>query len=109
MTISDLYLISPLFIAGYLVWVHGNIGLMAKAVARKRCDQLGVQLLDQTVTLERISIQHSKQLLFVICRQYAFEFSTVGDRRYKGSIQMLGRRVANVELAPFKEFVGSER
>lgn len=106
MTISDLYLIFPIAVVAYLIWQHGSVGLVARGVVKKRCDQLGVQFLDQTVILRRMSVRFSKRSLLGLCREYEFEFATVGDRRYTGRVWLLGRGVMRIELEPFKEVGG---
>lgn len=66
------------------------------------CEKSGVQLLDQNVTLQRLRFRRSGHSLFSIERVYSFEFSSVGDYRYKGSIRLRGQHVQAIELAPFK-------
>lgn len=102
MTLNDLLLIALIASLAYIVWLHTCISRVAIAAAKRHCEKEGVQLLDQNVVLKHISIKLSPRSLFAIKRRYAFEFSSVGDRRYKGYINLLGRRVENIELAPFK-------
>lgn len=102
MTINDLFLLALLFILAYILWSHANMSTIAIQAARKRCEQEGVQLLDQNVILKRLSIRPSPYSLLAIKRQYVFEFSSVGDKRYQGHIYLLGKRVDSIELAPFK-------
>jgi hypothetical protein len=102
LTIYDLIFFSIIAFSAYGVWQHNNISLLARAAARRHCAKEGVQLLDQNVILKRIRITRSHRSLFAIKREYAFEFSSVGDYRYKGNIIMHGNLLANIELAPFK-------
>lgn len=37
-----------------------------------------------------------------MCRVYTFEFATDGWRRYRGIIALLGRRVVEVEMEPYR-------
>ena len=102
LTIYDLIFFSVIAFACYSIWQHNNISLFARAAAKRHCEKEGVQLLDQNVILKRTGITKSHRSLFAIKRKYAFEFSSVGDYRYKGSIVMHGKLLAHIELAPFK-------
>lgn len=59
---------------------------------------MNIQLLDQSVSLKKIRFgltpKHSPALL----RNYAFEFTSTGDERYKGYIDMIGIYVVNITL-----------
>lgn len=101
----DIYHLISLSIIGillYAIWQHNNISLLARAAARRYCEKEGVQLLDQNVILKRLRLARSRHSLFAIQREYLFEFSSVGDYRYKGSIIMIGYRMKDIQLAPFK-------
>lgn len=105
MTIYDVFITTVFIALIYALWVHVNMSAVARLAAKKYCQKAGVQLLDQNVILKRISIARSTSSLFAFKRQYIFEFSTVGDFRYKGYVTLLGRRVEDIELAPYKEVV----
>ena len=102
MDIDDLMLISPFLLLIYGVWQHNNISMLARDSARHCCQQAGVQLLDQNILLKSIRIQRSAHALWAFKRHYRFEFSSVGDTRYQGWIDVLGNRVIHSELEPFK-------
>ncbi len=102
MTITDLFLAVPFALLVYFVWQHSNISLKARNAAKQYCDKEGVQLLDQTIILKEISVRRSSRSLFTLARKYTFEFSSVGDYRYKGEVLLYGSRIQGVELAPFK-------
>lgn len=102
MTIYDLIAITPIFVGGALIWRHINISQAAKTVAWKHCENAGVQLLDQSIILKKISIAKSTSSIVALRRLYAFEFSTVGDIRYSGRVSMVGNQVEQIELSPFK-------
>jgi hypothetical protein len=102
MSIYELIAIAPLIIFAYLIWQHNNISIIARNLTRHHCEKAGVQLLDQNVILNRIRIKTSPHSLLALQRHYAFEFSSVGDYRYKGMIRLLGKRMEKIELEPFK-------
>jgi hypothetical protein len=102
MNIYDLIIASPFITIAYGIWQHNNVSILAKQTARKHCQQVGVQLLDQNILLKRIRIARSPHSLFALKRIYGFEFSSIGDFRYQGSIVLLGKRTQSIELEPFK-------
>ncbi len=69
----------------------------ATRVGRRYCDHVGLQLLDDTVYLTRLTIGQSPQGLSWR-RTYRFEFSTDGEGRELGWIVLLGSRVESVGL-----------
>lgn len=107
MTIYDLIFFSPFAVLVYGIWQHNNISIFAIRAASQYCKKVGVQLLDQNVILTRITIGRSSRSLFALRREYTFEFSSVGDFRYRGKIVLLGKREENIELAPFKSHIES--
>jgi hypothetical protein len=70
---------------------------LASNYSRRLCQEAGLQLLDQTVTLQRIGFTRIDGRL-AFRRQYGFEVSFDGTDRHRGSINMLGRRVGNYSL-----------
>ncbi|MGS2717898.1 DUF3301 domain-containing protein [Eionea flava] len=105
----DIYQLIATSIIGliiWLIWQHNNISISANKAAKHRCQKEDVQLLDQTVVLRKIRIIKSKRSFIALQRTYQFEFSSVGDYRYKGTIRMQGRYIESIELAPFKVTAG---
>lgn len=102
MTIYDIMLFTVFIFLAYAIWQHNNVSILARQAARQHCKEAGVQLLDQNVILKRMSICRSAHSLFAVQRLYTFEFSSVGDYRYKGNIIFVGKRMKMIELAPFK-------
>ena len=102
MTIDNLFLVSLLVLLVYGIWSHVNMSRIARAAAKRHCVSVGVQFLDQNAILKKIAIRRSTHSLFALMREYSFEFSSVGDARYQGSISLLGCRVESIELPPYK-------
>lgn len=102
LSLSNLALIFILFLLAYSIWQHLDARRLAQRSAKNYCDKVGVQFLDQNVILRGLSIARSPRSLFALRRQFGFEFSSVGDRRYIGFITLLGQRVVDVELEPYK-------
>ncbi|WP_370979792.1 DUF3301 domain-containing protein [Agaribacterium sp. ZY112] len=102
MTIHDLIIIFIIAMLAYLVWLHLEVSNLARAAATKRCKESDLVLLDQSVILNSISLKKSKFSLFAVERKYHFEFSSIGDTRYRGEVVFLGRRLQFVGLQPYK-------
>ncbi|MBT8139505.1 MAG: DUF3301 domain-containing protein [Gammaproteobacteria bacterium] len=79
---------------------------LATVAARKRCTELGVQFLDQSVSANgialRSSVAASTTSKRTLERRYRFEFTSTGDERYVGLVTMLGNRVSAIELEPHR-------
>jgi hypothetical protein len=105
MSIEALILCS---IAGLMVWAvirHLNISRRAFLTAYGLCQKEGLTLLDQSVLLKKIRLSRSKQSLFAIRREYSFEFSTVGDQRYRGQMVFIGSKRVALDLDAYKPSV----
>lgn len=65
--------------------------------ARQACQSMGVQLLDQTVSLcgRGLSLRGSRPR---IRRRYQFEFSTDGADRHPGYAETVGHQVVRLHL-----------
>ena len=70
----------------------------ALLTAVRACQEIGVQLLDQTVSMDSMKIKRNAQGRLVWRRVFSFDFSMAGDERRRGSIQMLGLHVQQVQL-----------
>lgn len=66
--------------------------------AQKRCEEMQVQLLDETVYLRRLWFRRNDQGKLALWRAFYFEFTVSGADRYFGRVVMLGARITNVEL-----------
>ncbi|WP_373186993.1 DUF3301 domain-containing protein [Halopseudomonas sp.] len=83
-------------------WWWRTLGLRDRALAqvRQHCRQADVQLLDESIYLNKIRLGRSKGLRLALVRRYGFEFTVTGERRYDGYIEFHGFRPRHVELAP---------
>jgi Protein of unknown function (DUF3301) len=83
-----------LLLAGFHLWQNAlRARELARALGRELCNSARVQLLDQTVALQRLKLiwipAHGPR----VRRDYGFEFSTDGQDRQRGSLSMLGERL----------------
>lgn len=62
------------------------------------CEQSGLQLLDQTVSLTSLSVRRSPLNRFQIYRIYQFDVSTSGADRRPGYVAMAGKYVEAIQI-----------
>ncbi len=78
----------------------------ARAESGKACRRYGVQLLDDTVSLERIWPRRDQRGRLRLERTYVFEFSDdQGQSRRHGSVVLLGGRVQVLYMEPGELFI----
>ncbi len=65
----------------------------ARAASSRACRQVNVQLLDDTVALERLGLRRDHDGRLKWERLYVFEFTDTGQRRQTGSVLLVGWRV----------------
>jgi hypothetical protein len=66
----------------------------ARQFAHTLCAQAHVQLLDQTVSLQRLRIRRGNDGRLHWLRRYRFELSTNGSDRHQGSLDVMQDRLA---------------
>ncbi|MGB5277949.1 MAG: DUF3301 domain-containing protein [Gammaproteobacteria bacterium] len=64
------------------------------------CQSAGVQLLDATVSRQRVWLRRHPQGGIQICRLYSFEYSSDNKSRQFGYIVLLGRQVVESKIGP---------
>ena len=72
-----------------------DIGVRA---ARAACDAEGLQLLDDTVSIESLRLARDDDGRLRLCRAYAFDYSDTGDNRRRGRVVLLGSQVIVVNV-----------
>ncbi|CAA6824044.1 MAG: Unknown protein [uncultured Thiotrichaceae bacterium] len=93
-------LIVLLFIALLVLFWHDSMKSreVAIAAAQRACQEINVQLLDQTVSVESIKPARSRRGRFVFKRIYGFDFSVQGAERLHGRAYLLGQVLQQVQL-----------
>lgn len=71
---------------------------VAVKYARRECERVGVQLLDQTVARVKLSMSRDEHDRWRIWREYRFEYSEDGLNRYEGRLVILGYRLVRSAL-----------
>ncbi len=92
------------FCWGYWGWEFGS-GLTRRtareraiAAAIRACQEINVQFLDQTVSLESLKPVRNTHGHVVLRRIYAFEYSVQGVERRQGRAILRGQRLEQVQL-----------
>jgi len=100
-----LEILALLALLGLLIFFYRS--LRSKEIAsdygRRYCLRHGLQFLDETVALNRFGVRRNEYGRLGLIRYYRFEFSSDGSRRYGGSLEVHGNRVANIQLQPYIE------
>jgi len=91
-------------IAGILYWIDT---IFAKEIACKhgkdRCKELGVTFLDATVEITKTRLKRNPKGTVKFKRDYSFEFSSDGIKRYQGTITMLGKVLIDLHMSAYPE------
>lgn len=94
-----------ILIVAVLAWVWWD-GLGAKEVARascqRQCREYDVLFLDDSVALARLRLRRDANGGLRIFRRFNFEFTSDGERRYQGYVEMLGRRVLQLHMDAYR-------
>lgn len=90
-----------LLVVGSLIaiWIGGiSAHELAVQAARTACERYSCQLLDETVVMEKMRPRRAQSGSMRWVRHYGFEFSSVGDERHRGELEVFAGRVHGVTL-----------
>lgn len=99
LTLADLLFVMLVGGAAWYWFSGTRVRELAIAAARRSTVTADVQLLDQTVSLARVSLSRDRGGRWRIWRQYRFEYSRDGVNREIGQIIMLGHLLEAVLVA----------
>ena len=92
-----------LVLAAVYLWIDSlRAREHAVAAGRAACERYGVQMLDDTVSFARLRFARDEEGRLRLRRTYVFEFSETGDNRRHGAIVMLGARLEDLRLEPYR-------
>jgi hypothetical protein len=74
----------------------------AVQAGRAACERHALQFLDDTVSFARLRLKRDDEGQLKIARTYTFEFSDTGNNRRQGAIVMLGGRLAELQMEPYR-------
>ena len=83
---------------GWFWWDGLQKRELAVKAARRTCEQAGVQFLDDTVALKKMALRRDGNQRARVYREFAFEYSSVGDDRQAGRVYLLGARLLSADL-----------
>ena len=81
-------------------WDTTRTNEIAMQSCRRICQTAGVQLLDATVSRQRVWLRRQPGGGVQICRLYSFEYSQDSETRQFGYIVLLGRQVVESHIGP---------
>lgn len=73
---------------------------VAVHAAKQACQEEGLQLLDETVSGQRVRPCRDESGRIGLRREFAFEFTDTGDNRRRGNLVLESGRVALLQLHP---------
>jgi len=90
-----------ILLAGLILWyINDSLKCREKVfrAARRACEQMQVQLLDQSVVRTRLRFSRAESGSLALRREYRFDFSLDGGDRYAGQVICLGQSVIGLYL-----------
>lgn len=90
-----------LALIGGLVWLWWDSARAREQTVlrcQRLCNELNVQLLDQTAGLVRLSLGRGLAGHVQLRRRYGFEYSIDGTDRWRGTATLLGQHVEGIHL-----------
>ena len=82
------------------IWRGHGIRELALKLARRHCEKLEIELLDEYVALRGLRLRRDQRGHLRLARDYGFEFTVNGDQRLSGCISLFGRQLGKIELDP---------
>lgn len=87
-----------LLLLGWLWYDSLNVREIAVRAAREACQSENLLFLDDTVGIRSLKLARDGEGRVQLQRAYDFEFSDTGNNRLRGSVVMLGKRVALLNI-----------
>ena len=100
LSLFDLALLMLCAAFGAWLWRGYGIRELALKMARRHCEKLDIELLDQNVALRGLRLRRDQRGHLRLAREYDFEFTVTGDQRLSGCIILFGHQLGKVELDP---------
>lgn len=92
------WLLLPLIVGIWFWWDTSAAKEQARIYAKQQCQQQDVQLLDDTVALQKTRFRRHRKGHLAIQRHFSFEFSGDGEQRVQGYVVLLGRQATKAHL-----------
>lgn len=101
-TLGDVLLFSIFAVFIMLWWNAQGVKQIALHATKKHCREMEVQLLDEGLVLRGFWLKRDTGGHIRLWRSYDFEFTSTGNERYRGRITLLGMRVEQLNLDPYR-------
>ncbi|MDP6651534.1 MAG: DUF3301 domain-containing protein [Gammaproteobacteria bacterium] len=79
-------------------WQGDRVKSLALGHVYRHCKHQNLQLLDQTMVLKGVWPVRDESEKLAIRRRYTFEFTSTGEVRNLGTIELIGRKLLKLEL-----------
>ncbi len=91
-------------VGGFALWLDGlRARDLALTVARQQTARLGLQLLDDTVALQRVRLVRTASGWLALARRFRFEFTETGDNRREGVVILAPDTAPHVEIEAYTD------
>ena len=101
-SLDGLIALALIGIGSLYLWRSGQFKGRARQLAKAHCEQLELQLLDDSMVIVGLWPLRNASGRLVLKRSYQFEFASTGDRRYTGKIVLKGLKLQSIELETYK-------
>lgn len=100
LSLADLALLMLFAAAAAWLWRAHGIREQALLLARRHCEKLDIELLDENVALQGLRLLRDRRGRLRLARDYSFEFTVTGDQRLAGCITLFGQQLGAIVLDP---------
>ena len=100
--LGDLFLVTTVVIIAALFWRSHGIRERALVYTRKFCEREDIEFLDDTVGMDKLTLQRDSHGKLRVTRIYRFEFTVTGGERYQGHTIVMSGVVQRVDLPPHR-------
>ena len=95
-----------LLLAALWYWLDSiRVKEIALATGKAKCQGLGVEFLDESVALSKLRLRRTARGNIAVYREFSFEFTSDGERRYSGRLTFLGRHLFSLAMDPYRSAV----
>jgi len=101
MLVQDLFIILIIALMFWAWWIDRGIKQNAFSLAKQHCEDINVQLLDDNVRLDSMSLKRNTRGSVSIQRVFKFEFTSTGERRHQGQLTMMGKKLEGIDAGVF--------
>ena len=100
MSLSVLFWITVVVALISFWWQSDQVKHMALNHVYRYCKAQNLQLLDQVMVLKGVWPARDELGSLKLRQRYNFEFTSTGQARYQGKVELIGNRLQKLELEP---------